>query len=553
VTTANATLHHRVNLASRLVLTALHLTLAFGCSRPQQPARPVTATNQPTKSTDASPCGRPFPAGGAHKPPQRQKLKVAARFDENHDGRLEFSEREAARAYIAAERSQAPAFPPHPRQQGVAPPWRGPFADLAAPTPGPRLLPGDVAQVSIDADLYEPTALRTFWVTFDRDDWEKELADFYDSDVQLPAKLATTGVELTDVGVQFRGMSSYMMVPAGYKRSLSISIGSLRPQQQLFGHRNLNWLNGAHDPSLLRSVLALTIMRDYVPAPNANHVRVVINGESWGIYVNTQPFDVEFASERFGESGGRRWKVPGSPNGRGSLEYLGDDPSAYKAIYDLKSPKEDTAYRDLIRLCKTLSHSDAATLERELGSILDVDEVIRYIALDNLLVHSDSYLARASDYGLYQGKDGKFRFIPHDVDETFHAYEACPGGKHVGAALDPLAGADNPQRPLISKLLAVPAWRAKYLAALHEMTVKWLDWERLSPIVAAHAQRIRADVERDTRKLTTVREFEASLTEGFERPGPCGNEQVFGLKSFVEQRRAYLLKHPAFQASPATR
>jgi len=35
---------------------------------------------------------------------------------------------------------------------------------------------------------------------------------------------------------------------------------------------------------LRRSVLFLEVARDYIPAVKANFVRVVINGESWGVY-----------------------------------------------------------------------------------------------------------------------------------------------------------------------------------------------------------------------------------------------------------------------------
>ncbi|HEY5961085.1 MAG TPA: CotH kinase family protein, partial [Polyangiaceae bacterium] len=339
---------------------------------------------------------------------------------------------------------------------------------------------------------------------------------------------------------------SFMMVPTGFKRSLNLSLDPFHRGQKLLGYRNLNWLNAAHDPTYMRTILATTIMQDYVPAPSANHVRVVINGESWGIYVNVQPFDNAFVAERFGEASGRRWKVPGSPDAHGNLAYLGEDPQAYQGIYELKSKADAGAYRDLIRLCRTLSQTSSPELEHELSGILDIDEALRYLALDNLLINSDSYLARSSDYGLYQGKDGKFALIPHDVDETFNVFETGPGESRVGIELDPLAGADNPERPLIAKLLSVPVWRRRYLSLLLNMAEKWLNWERLSPIVSAHERMIREELQRDTRKLTTFGEFSAGLDAGFVREGHCGKERVLGLKSFVEQRRAYLLEHPAF-------
>ena len=60
-------------------------------------------------------------------------------------------------------------------------------------------------------------------------------------------------------------------------------------------------------------------------------MRVVINGESWGVFVNVQQFNKDFVREAFGTAKGVRWKVPGSPRGRGGLEYLGDGADAYRS------------------------------------------------------------------------------------------------------------------------------------------------------------------------------------------------------------------------------
>ena len=66
-----------------------------------------------------------------------------------------------------------------------------------------------------DAKLYEPTVLRTLFLEFENADWEAELQDFHSTDVDVPATLTVDGKKYPNVGVHFRGMSSYMGVPAG--------------------------------------------------------------------------------------------------------------------------------------------------------------------------------------------------------------------------------------------------------------------------------------------------------------------------------------------------
>src|SRR5204863_7101540 len=182
----------------------------------------------------------------------------------------------------------------------------------------PKLSPADVKSFP-DVPIYDAQTLRTFFLEFEDAHWEKELASFKNTDIEVPAKLTVDGKTYQDVGVHFRGMSSFMMVGEGRKRSLNLSLDFVHKDQHIGGYRTLNLLNSHEDPTFLRSVLFYDIAREYVAAPKANFVRVVINGESWGVYVNAQQFNKDFAKEWFDTTKGARWKTPGSPGGRASL------------------------------------------------------------------------------------------------------------------------------------------------------------------------------------------------------------------------------------------
>ena len=101
----------------------------------------------------------------------------------------------------------------------------------------------------------------------------------------------------------------------------------------------------------------------------------------------------------------------------------------------------------------------------------------------------------------------------------------------AGAELDPLVGLDDASKPLRSKLLAVPALRAKYLGYVREIADKWLDWRTLEPLVQQYQSVIAADVKADTRKLYPTEQFASGVDQG-----------ESSLKSFVDRRRAFLLK-----------
>ena len=98
--------------------------------------------------------------------------------------------------------------------------------------------------------------------------------------------MTVDGKEYKNVGVHFRGMSSYMTVQAGHKRSFNVSVDMGDSEQRVQGYKTLNLLNSHTDPSFMHTVLFFDAARKYLAAPKANWVRVVVNGESWGVYVN---------------------------------------------------------------------------------------------------------------------------------------------------------------------------------------------------------------------------------------------------------------------------
>jgi hypothetical protein len=450
-----------------------------------------------------------FGLGGA-----QQTIKLVDQFDKDGDKRLNTSERRAARESL-----------------GGAGTFRGPrfSSSLSTVAPGPKLTPAQVRSYS-SAPVYDVGTLRTFFLQFDAPDWEQELTAFYNTDVEVPATLNVDGRTFPDVGVHFRGNSSFRMVPAGYKHSLNVSLDWVHDKADLGGYQTFNLLNSNNDPTFVRTVLYAEIAKHYVPTPKTNYLRVVINGESWGVYVSAQQFNGDFVKEWFNTRQGARWKVPGSPRARAGLEYLGDAPAAYKRLYEIKTDDDPKAWADLIAFTKVLNTTPPDKLEAALAPLFDVDSALKFLALDVALANSDGYWTRASDYNLYQDVKGRFHIIPHDFNEGLGAEEGrgFGFGGRAGAELDPMVGLTDTAKPLRSKLLAVPALRTRYLGYVRDIAETWLDWTKLEPLVVKYQALIAADVKTDTRKIESFEEF---------------HNGIAGLKTFVERRRAFLLAY----------
>jgi len=491
--------------------------------------------------------------GAAQGPggPMQPERKLVAQFDKDGDKRLNAVERREARAWLETQPSMGMGGPGGPGGgRGRGGPGRG--GETVAGTPGARVTPGDVRAFGTEA-LYDPNVLRTLFFQFENDDWEKEMMAFNNTDVEVPATLVVDGKTYKDVGLHFRGASSFFGVPEGLKHSINVSLDFVHDTQNLLGYTTLNLLNSHEDPTYLRTMLYLQAAREMVPAPKASYTRVVLNGESWGVYVGAQQFNKGFVNEWFKTTDGARWKVPGSPQARGGLEYLGTDVAQYKRIYEIKSKNDPKSWAALVELCRTLNTTPAEALEQALAPMLDVDGVLKFLALEVALVNGDGYWTRASDYSIYLDPKGVFHIMPHDANETFgpgggrgmgapggpgggpggmRGGGMAPGGMRMGGPgmggpeLDPLIGLADNTKPLRSKLLAVPGLRAKYLGYVRQIATKWLDWNTVGPLAQRYQALIADDVRKDTRKLDTFEAFESGVNT---------------LKIFAERRRTFLL------------
>jgi CotH kinase protein len=94
-----------------------------------------------------------------------------------------------------------------------------------------------------------------------------------------------------------------------------------------------------------------------------------------------------------------------------------------------------------------------------------------------------------------------------------------------------MVGLNDASKPLRSKLLAVPALRARYITYVRDIAERWLDWNRLGPLAKSYQAVVADEVKLDTRKLYSTEAFETGLEGGED-----------SLRKFVETRREFLLK-----------
>lgn len=377
-----------------------------------------------------------------------------------------------------------------------------------------------------------------------------------------PADLEVGGLHYLDVGLRFTGDTNRTKI------GMRIRANAFNPSLRLFGAKRVVLGNAAGDPSLVRELLALQLLREAgVPAPRAAPVWLDWGGAG-GVYTLVEQVDRKFLDDRFGENDGALFGVERG----GNLVYRGDDPAAYDWEFTYPAGGDGlvdpTPLIDLMRaLALTSLEERRAALERR----LDVEGFLRWLAANALLLNLDSYAGTGGEYFLYHGADGRFRFIPgrqnrafanfykrtpladegdaycaaasvawcraqvgprcHSVDfcvsrmsqtcaedyprfcaETADDVEACMEKEPAACGftpdellvLDPDAPACSIARPLIQAVLTVPAFRARYHALMAELLDGPLAEERVLDNLWGHHDRVAEYAARDAWKDGTT-------------------------------------------------
>ena len=245
------------------------------------------------------------------------------------------------------------------------------------------------------------------------------------SNVEWPGTFvyeSSDGIDtVSNVGIRLRGNTSRTSA----KKSFKVSFNTFTPGGEWNALEKLN-LNGEHnDPSMLRARMVWEFMRaqGYV-APRVSHVRLYINDDYKGLYLNVEHVDENFLKKRFKHDHGNLWKCTYPAN----LDDLGSDPEAYKftppwnseqRAYELKTNQAQDDYSAIRDLCHTVGTASDGDFQCELEAVFDVDGFLKLAAAEILVGHWDNYIGNQNNFYLYERpSDGRLMMISYDVDNT---------------------------------------------------------------------------------------------------------------------------------------
>lgn len=368
---------------------------------------------------------------------------------------------------------------------------------------------------------------------------------------EVKADVEIDGKKLADIGLRFKGNSSFMMARNSLKRSLKVDFNQFVKGQHFLGLSKLNLNNNAMDPTQMREALAYEVFRKAgVPAPRTAFARVYLSvpgrvqHQYLGAYTVVEQVDKPFLRRHFpGEGALFKPEANGVP-------YLGEDWAAYEQTYLPKTTVSEAAKQRLIGFTKLVNQADAATFAREIGSYLDVDEFLNYLACNVALSNQDSPLAMPHNYYLYlDEKSGRIAWLPWDMNEAFGGFGAgTPADKQAELSIKhPHTG----NHALIDRLFAQPAAYAAYKKHLQDLLAGPFSAASFTAALQRAVPLVRPAVQEES--PAALQQFEAQLVDpmaGAAQPGIPGGPGGFGpmggprrapaLKAFIAARIASL-------------
>ncbi len=392
------------------------------------------------------------------------------------------------------------------------------------------------------AGFYDLNQINEIRIYFDQPNWDEILDSLYAAgeEGRLVGTAVINGRQFDSVGVRYKGKSSYN--PARRKNPFNIKLDYIIPGQTIEGHGTLRLANVYKDPSFVREVLSYEIARNYMPAGRANFANIYVNDTLIGLYTNCEDVDKLLIRAHFYCDENARFKGQMKDSVPMIVwKYLGPESTPYLDYFELES---DSGWDELIDFLDTLNNYNGYTEQ-----VLNVDQHLWMLAFDILMVNLDAPINMPQNFYLYRDASARFNPIIWDLNENFGAFRDLVGTGQLSLTqmqqLNPFLRLNDPDYPIVSKVLSCPRYRRMFVAHMKTMIADWFAsshyQERAEEIQGLIDEYVRAD----PNKFYTYNDFLNNIT----RSVGSGPLAIVGLTELMNPRVSFLLSQPDFQAT----
>jgi spore coat protein CotH len=288
----------------------------------------------------------------------------------------------------------------------------------------PCATPDPALQTASAGDLFAATRVPIFDFYLPKAVWESLKVHARDEEY-VPAQVCYDGRAVGTVGLRFKGSygSLYecfdeqgnMTCP---RLSMKVKFDKYASDQRFFGLKRLAFNAYLHDDSRMKEKLAYDLFRAMdIAAPRSAWAVLRVNGESLGVFGMVEPVDGRFTADRW----------PTNPDGNLYKELWPTHASDAQILAALETNEETADISGYRAFAQTFTSADDASLLATLGSYMDLDQLARFLAVEDAVVSYDGVTYFWTDlsstnnhnYFIYEESPTRFTLIPWDVESTF--------------------------------------------------------------------------------------------------------------------------------------
>lgn len=412
-------------------------------------------------------------------------------------------------------------------------------------------------------EVLDQSKVTTVDITINEADLTKMLENPLDERM-YSADVVVNGEKVENVGLRTKGnltLRSVAQMDDSDRYSWKIDFDKYEDEQNLHGLKKLNLNNNYSDPSQMREYLSYSLMQKMgIPTPAFSYMYVTINGKEWGLYLGVEAIEETFLERNYENARGDLYK----PDGTGSdLKWISDDIADYTGM-NLKTNQDTKDQSELIEMLDAINNGG------DIEKYLDVDEMLRYFAVNTAVVNLDHYQGNLKhNYYLYE-ENGVFSILPWDYNMSFGGFGVGgmgggggggrpdqanqPNANDKQAAVDkqanaqaqgqkaqnqrggpgggmgdmaanflseatvnfsittPVSGTSLEDRPLLNALLSVDEYREKFNGYLKEIATNYFTEDYMGTMTVDISTLISPYVEKDPTKFYTTEQFKESVT-----------------------------------------
>ena len=395
--------------------------------------------------------------------------------------------------------------------------------------------------------LYDDGQITTLELNFYDPNYHATLKSWKENYIEdaLPAKLQYGAIYYDSVAVKYKGNSTFAVANLfnNPKVPYNIDINDIVSGQNIHGYKKLKLGNALFDPTFAKEMLASSIYKQYVPTFETALLRLIVNDDYLGVYVNQEDVGRGFLKKHFDENGGPFFKCEpmteeqaGHPVDWPDLRWRGPDTLDYFESYERKSP---TGWTEFLNFINTLNNNFS-----NIEQVLNIDRVLWNFAVNQVLSNEDTYNTTIiHNYYMYQTADGKFQMLPWDLTESFCGLLFTQGSPSDHYNLNPLYGLEPYfiDRPLVYQLLGNNYYRKRYFA--HIRTV--MNENYTSSVLKSWIQSLQSlgftAIQDDPNKMFNMTQMVNNIDS------PINWLIIYtiaGVTHVVNNRKPYLLGHP---------